>query len=375
MSDRTKDLKLCTCTTDAEIGLCQTPCNRDAPVATPSSKTMSPNLRATHVRWLTIMLEHYSGEEKILSARLDEGEVWGDGHENEWRRYQAESAALRAAIEALSASTPVETSGPIAVADAFEEVLRVEIASDTPEKVEKFRVALCDLIFDAPAAGNHDVMVTIHKGDSIPAFETNRSPVGPRETACRYEAAIGAVCNKCWRIHDFGPKRCAECQTPRLCGVERECLRNRYVRPAVEPTPPHPGPSIAKAFANSPRRVSEKAEQPLSSARSTARDRDRWFDGKPEKASGDPAVLDRRVTVCDKCLCACCWHGEFMCDDARNAGTVDKTIRELLASGAPRESNEYWFKSPNSGKIDQAGLHSLRAYLAARTQVNGDAPP
>jgi len=62
-----------------------------------------------------------------------------------------------------------------------------------------------------------------------------RSPDGPRETLCRYEAAVGHVCTKCGRIHDFGSERCAECQTPRLCGVERECLRNRYVRPAVEP--------------------------------------------------------------------------------------------------------------------------------------------
>lgn len=60
------------------------------------------------------------------------------------------------------------------------------------------------------------------------------------ETSCRYEAAVGSVCNKCGRIHDFGPNRCAECQTPRLCGVERECLRNRYVRPSVQETGPKP---------------------------------------------------------------------------------------------------------------------------------------
>lgn len=60
------------------------------------------------------------------------------------------------------------------------------------------------------------------------------------ETSCRYEAAVGSVCNKCGRIHDFGPNRCAECKTPRLCGVERECLRNRYVRPSVQETKPEP---------------------------------------------------------------------------------------------------------------------------------------
>ena len=38
---------------------------------------------------------------------------------------------------------------------------------------------------------------------------------------------------------------------------------------------------------------------------------------------------DRLVTVCDKCLRASCWHGEFMCDDARSAGTVQKTVAQL----------------------------------------------
>lgn len=90
-----------------------------------------------------------------------------------------------------------------------------------------------------------------------------------------------------------------------------------------------------------------------------------------QKASVEPAVLDRMVTVCDKCLCACCWHGEFMCDEAKSAGTVDKSIRDLLAIGEPRESNEYWFKSPANGKIDQAGLHALRAYLAEKGTQNG----
>lgn len=31
--------------------------------------------------------------------------------------------------------------------------------------------------------------------------------------------------------------RCAECQTPRLCGVERECLHHRYVQPSTPETP------------------------------------------------------------------------------------------------------------------------------------------
>lgn len=41
------------------------------------------------------------------------------------------------------------------------------------------------------------------------------------------------------------------------------------------------------------------------------------------------AKRDYWVTVCDKCLQASCWHGEFMCDEAQNAGTVDKLASEL----------------------------------------------
>lgn len=66
-----------------------------------SSNEMSPYLRERHLRWLNQLLDHYGGQEVDLRKRLDAREVWGDGHENEWRRYQEEAAALRAAIEAL----------------------------------------------------------------------------------------------------------------------------------------------------------------------------------------------------------------------------------------------------------------------------------
>ena len=46
------------------------------------------------------------------------------------------------------------------------------------------------------------------------------------------------------------------------------------------------------------------------------------------------------VMVCDKCLTACCWYGEFMCDEARNAGLVIKTVGELRALN--REHESYW---------------------------------
>jgi hypothetical protein len=84
----------------------------------------------------------------------------------------------------------VVPSGPTAVADGFEEVLRVEIASDTPGKVARFRKELCNLILDAPAAGNHDVMVMIHRDGSIPVFETHRTPGNELE---RLRTIIGDI--------------------------------------------------------------------------------------------------------------------------------------------------------------------------------------
>lgn len=37
----------------------------------------------------------------------------------------------------------------------------------------------------------------------------------------------------------------------------------------------------------------------------------------------------RKVTVCDKCFMASCWHGVFMCNESRYAGTVEKYADEL----------------------------------------------
>lgn len=50
---------------------------------------------------------------------------------------------------------------------------------------------------------------------------------------------------------------------------------------------------------------------------------------------------NKKVTVCDKCFQASCWRGLFMCEESRNAGTVDLTITELrkLNTG---EHYSYW---------------------------------
>lgn len=50
---------------------------------------------------------------------------------------------------------------------------------------------------------------------------------------------------------------------------------------------------------------------------------------------------NKMITVCDTCLRACCWQGAFMCDGARYAGTVDKTVKQLRAERAG-EHEDYW---------------------------------
>lgn len=49
---------------------------------------------------------------------------------------------------------------------------------------------------------------------------------------------------------------------------------------------------------------------------------------------------ERKVVVCDKCLKATCWQGMFMCDDARTAGTCERTVWELTALNLEHPS--YW---------------------------------
>jgi len=47
-----------------------------------------------------------------------------------------------------------------------------------------------------------------------------------------------------------------------------------------------------------------------------------------------------KVLVCDKCLKASCWHGEFMCDEAQTAGLKVLTVGDLQK--LDREHPENW---------------------------------
>lgn len=58
------------------------------------------------------------------------------------------------------------------------------------------------------------------------------------------------------------------------------------------------------------------------------------------------------ITVCDKCYRACCWQGEFMCDDCYSAGTKEKTVGWLVARinrGFDGEHPDYWQKDLDMG--------------------------
>jgi hypothetical protein len=41
------------------------------------------------------------------------------------------------------------------------------------------------------------------------------------------------------------------------------------------------------------------------------------------------ARRERVVTVCAACLCASCWHGDFMCDEAKDADITTRTVSQL----------------------------------------------
>lgn len=49
---------------------------------------------------------------------------------------------------------------------------------------------------------------------------------------------------------------------------------------------------------------------------------------------------NRKITVCDKCLMACCWQAVFMCDESISAGTKEMTVGELRKLAL--ENEHYW---------------------------------
>ena len=52
---------------------------------------------------------------------------------------------------------------------------------------------------------------------------------------------------------------------------------------------------------------------------------------------------DPTITVCSKCLRACCWQGEFMCDDSRYASTVERKISTLVKLDNGNTEHPFWW--------------------------------
>ena len=46
------------------------------------------------------------------------------------------------------------------------------------------------------------------------------------------------------------------------------------------------------------------------------------------------------ILVCDRCLCASCWQGVVLCDEARHAGITYRTVAELRK--LKREHPKFW---------------------------------
>jgi epoxyqueuosine reductase QueG len=49
---------------------------------------------------------------------------------------------------------------------------------------------------------------------------------------------------------------------------------------------------------------------------------------------------DKIIKVCDACLRACCWYGEFMCDKSKTAGTTNIKVKDLKRLDL--ENEYYW---------------------------------
>jgi hypothetical protein len=61
-----------------------------------------------------------------------------------------------------------------------------------------------------------------------------------------------------------------------------------------------------------------------------------------KKHNKELGIMDesKLITVCDRCLKASCWKGQFFCDYAKVAGTTVKTVKELRELNLENEC--YW---------------------------------
>ena len=79
---------------------------------------------------------------------------------------------------------------------------------------------------------------------------------------------------------------------------------------------------------------------------------------------------DELITVCAECLQASCWHGEFMCDKARDTGIVQKTVKELRELNL--EHPEHWAKQVHGEEIKDLIKKEYGSMNNWRKQLFGD---
>lgn len=87
-------------------------------------------------------------------------------------------------------------------------------------------------------------------------------------------------------------------------------------------------------------------------------------------------LYDPTVTVCSQCLRACCWQGEFMCDEARYASTVKRKISTLV-KGEYGEHPDYWNIDLDMGDrrlltTDELLAHGLTGDMTQLEEINND---
>ncbi len=69
------------------------------------------------------------------------------------------------------------------------------------------------------------------------------------------------------------------------------------------------------------------------------------YNGQCQRCKRYPKKIKSKVTVCSKCLRASCWQGFFFCEEAKIAGTIEKTIDELKKLAL--EDSIYWKDRPD----------------------------
>jgi hypothetical protein len=70
------------------------------------------------------------------------------------------------------------------------------------------------------------------------------------------------------------------------------------------------------------------------------------------------SYFNKLIEVCDSCFRACCWYGEFMCDNAKAAGTTLKTVSELRRLNL--ENKDYWSSDTLKDIYGDSAPHGYR---------------